>query len=114
MASLEAFVDTSRADRYVEQFSRHFAHQPGGITAQSGDDGQLIIDVGGGTCRMRAEPRGLALRVEARDTERLDAITRKVAERVEQVGRREGLVVRWQPATDNGSAEASGARHEGP
>jgi hypothetical protein len=114
MVSLEAFVDTSRADRYVEQFSRHFAHQPGGITAQSGDDGQLLIDVGGGTCRMRAEPRGLALRVEAPDTERLDAITRKVAARVEQVGRRDGLVVRWQPATDSGSADASGARHEGP
>jgi hypothetical protein len=54
------------------------------------------MDLGGGTCRMRAEPGGLALRVECADAEQLDAIKRKIAQRVEQIGRREGLTVRWQ------------------
>jgi hypothetical protein len=97
MVSFGAFVETSRAERYVEQFSRHFAHRPGGMTARSDDDGQLLIDLGGGTCRMQAEPDRLALRVEGPDAASLDAIKRKVAERVEQIGRRDGLVVHWQP-----------------
>ena len=57
MPSSEAIVGTSRAERYVEQFTRHFAHRPGGMRATVGEDGQLVIDLGGGTCRMRAEPR---------------------------------------------------------
>jgi hypothetical protein len=114
MPSFEAFVETGRADRYVEQFSRHFGHRPGGMTARSDGDGQLLIDLGGGTCRMRAEPGRLALRVEGPDPAGLDAIKRKVAGRVEQIGRREGLVVRWQPAADHSGAEGSSARHEEP
>jgi hypothetical protein len=100
MISFEAFVETSRADRYVEQFSRHFAHRPGGMTARSDEVGRLLIDLGGGTCRMQAEPGRLALRVEGPDAAGLDAIKRKVAQRVEQIGRREGLVVRWQPGPE--------------
>jgi hypothetical protein len=114
MVSFEAFVNTSRADRYVEQFSRHFVHQPGGITARSDVQGQLLINVGGGTCLMRAEPDGLALRVDGPDAEAASAIKRKVGERVEQVGRREGLVVRWRPAAEQSTADDRGTRHEEP
>jgi hypothetical protein len=97
MPSFEAVVDTSRAERYVEQFTNHFAHRPGGMGATPGD-GTLLIDLGGGTCRMQVDPRGLVLRVESADPSRLDEIKQRIAERVEQVGRREGLVVRWQAA----------------
>lgn len=54
---------------------------------------------------MRAQPHGLLLRAEAEaeaeaaDTERLGWIQRGVAGRLERIGRRDGLVVRWSPAT---------------
>lgn len=42
MLVCEAFVDTDRAKRYVDQLAKHFVHQPGGgILAQSRADGQL-------------------------------------------------------------------------
>lgn len=47
---------------------------------------------------MRADSLGLRLRAEAPDAETLDQIQRGVAGRLEQIGRRDGLVVHWSPA----------------
>jgi hypothetical protein len=99
MAVVEALVETDRAARYVEQLSRHFGHMPGGMRLLAETPEELVIDLGGATWRIRAEDSGLALRVEA-DAERLDEVSAHVAERIEQIGRRDGLAVRWQPGAD--------------
>jgi len=92
----EAFVDTDRAQRYLAQLGKHLAHGPGGIRIEFDGDQHLVAAVGAGTCSMRADPLGL-LRAEAPDTETLDRIQRGVAGRLEQIGRRDGLVVHWSP-----------------
>ena len=95
MPVMEAYVDTTRAARYVEQLSKHFAHQPGGMRLlENGEEG-LLIDLGTATWRIRAEQDQLVLRVEADDLARLDEASAHVAERIEQLGRRDGLVVCW-------------------
>jgi len=97
----EAFVDTDRAQRYLAQLGKHLAHGPGGIRAELDGDRHLVAAVGAvgavgaGVCSMRADPLGLRLRAEAPDTETLDRIQRGVAGRLEQIGRRDGLVVHW-------------------
>jgi hypothetical protein len=96
MAVVEALVETDRAARYVEQLGRHFGHQPGGMRLLASSPEELVIDLGGATWRIRAEDAGLALRVEA-EAGRLDEVSAHVAERIEQIGRRDGLVVHWQP-----------------
>ena len=58
MLVCEAFVDTDRAQRYVDQLAKHFVHQPGGILEQSQGDGQLLVDFGWGTCSMRGVSSG--------------------------------------------------------
>ena len=95
MAVVEAHVGTTRAERYVEQLSSHFAHQPGGMTLVSSEPGELVIDLGEATWRIRAEPDGLVLRVEA-DPARLDEVSAHVGERIEQIGRRDSLQVVWK------------------
>jgi uncharacterized protein len=99
IAAVEAHVSTTRAERYVEQLSSHFAHQPGGMKLVSSEPGELVIDLGEATWRIRAEQDGLVLRVEA-DPARLDEVSAHVGERIEQIGRRDDLSVSWQPADD--------------
>ncbi len=95
MLESEAVVDTSRANRYIAQLSTHLAHGPGGIRAHAHGDGQIVVDFGWGTCSMRAQPRGLLLRAAAPDTEKLGRVQRGVAARLQQIGRRDGLIVQW-------------------
>jgi len=94
----EAFVDTDRAQRYLAQLGKHLAHGPGGIRAEFDGGRHLVAAVGTGTCSMRADSLGLRLRAEAPDAETLDQIQRGVAGQLEQIGRRDGLVVHWSPA----------------
>jgi hypothetical protein len=100
MAVLEGYVGTERAGRYVEQLSRHFAHQPGGMRLLAEAPGELVIDLGEATWRIVAEPDRLVLTVEAADAGRLREVSAHVAERVEQIGRRDGLRVQWHPAAE--------------
>jgi uncharacterized protein len=100
----EAYVGTARAARYVEQLSKHFAHQPGGMRLLEDGPGELLIDLGQAIWQIRAEHDGLAMRVEADDVERLDQASEHVAERLEQIGRRDDLRVRWQPRAEDGTA----------
>ena len=96
MVTSEALVVTSRADRYLEQFAKHFAHQPGGIQARF-DEGCLLVDFGAATCAMEVTGDGLRLRAEAAGVEELGGLQARLAERVEQIGRRDGIAVRWTP-----------------
>ncbi len=100
MPVMEAYVDTTRAARYVEQLSKHFGHQPGGMRLLEDGPGGLLIDLGAATWRIQAGEDQLVLRIEAEDVERLGEASAHVAERIEQIGRRDGLVVRWQPVAD--------------
>jgi hypothetical protein len=96
MVTSQALVVTMRADRYLEQFAKHFAHQPGGIQARL-DEGCLLIDFGTATCAMEATVDGLRLRAEAAGVEELGGLQARLADRVEQIGRRDGITVRWTP-----------------
>jgi hypothetical protein len=100
MPVIEGYAETARAARYVEQLGSHFGHGPGGMKVLSRAPGELVVDLGGATWTLRADPSGLALRVEAADAGLLSQFSARVGERVEQIGRRDGLVVRWQPAKD--------------
>ena len=92
----QGYAETERAARYVEQLGSHFAHQPGGMKVLANAPGELVIDLGGATWTLRADPAGLALRVESADAGLLSEFSARVAERIEQIGRRDGLVVRWR------------------
>jgi hypothetical protein len=96
MPAMQAYVQTDRAGRYVEQLSSHFAHQPGGMRLLAEEPGELLIDLGGATWRIRAEADRLVLRVEAADEARLSEVSARVAERIESIGRRDALRVRWE------------------
>ena len=96
MAVVEARVQTSRAARYLEQLTSHFAHQPGGMKILSSAPDELLIDLGRATWLSRAEPDQLILQVEAADAALLGEFSAHVATRIEQIGRRDGLQVHWQ------------------
>jgi uncharacterized protein len=97
MAVLEARVATARAERYVEQLSSHFGHQPGGMKVLASAPGELVIDLGAATWTLRATADALVLSVEADDDDVLEGMSARVAGRIEQIGRRDGLEVRWHP-----------------
>jgi hypothetical protein len=100
MPVMEGYVDTVRAARYVEQLSNHFAHQPGGMRLLEQKPGELLIDLGPATWRIVAEPDRLVLTVECPDTGQLAEVSAHLAERIEQIGRRDGLHVQWQPVPE--------------
>jgi hypothetical protein len=58
-------------------------------------DDRGVIRFGRGRCTMRAGPGVLTLRAEADDKESLRQLQRRVADRLEQVGRRDQLAVTW-------------------
>jgi hypothetical protein len=111
MTTSEALVATGRADRYLEQFAKHFVHQPGGIQAQLDEDGRLVIDFGGATCSMEATADSLVLHAEAAGMEELVQLQRRLADRIEQIGRRDGIAVQWSPDfTSAAPQDSSGHR----
>ena len=98
MAIVEARVGTPRAARYVEQLTSHFGHQPGGMKVLSSAPGELLIDLGEATWSIRALENELVLQVHADDPDHLRETSTHVAQRIEQIGRRDDLHVNWQPA----------------
>jgi hypothetical protein len=113
MVISEALVTTGRADRYLEQFAKHFDHQPGGIQARRDGDGRLVVDFGAATCTMQVTGEGLKLSAEAAEIEELGEVQARLAERIEQIGRRDGIAVRWMPdfTAVSGQRSAGHRRH---
>ena len=101
MLIAEATVDTDRAGRYLVQLCQHVdavAQRNPQMQARVEWSGELgLIDFGGARCVLRAEPGVLWLRAEAEEEDSLHQIEQRVAERLEQVGRRDRLTVRWAP-----------------
>jgi hypothetical protein len=88
-------------------------HGPGGherseIRNVEWSDTRGVIDAGWGRCTLTAEPDALVVRVEAADEDGLRLLQEMVAHRVETIGSRERLKVRWE-----GRAPADGSRTSG-
>src|SRR3954451_23381752 len=76
----------------------HFRHEPGGMKLLSSAPGELLIDMGGqATWSLRATDDELVLRLEAPDATGLQDLGPHLAPRTDQTGRRDGLVLHWQP-----------------
>jgi hypothetical protein len=113
MPAAEARVATENASRYLTRLCQHagkmgshLGHRPrshagGGAPpeirhAESSDtSGTLILNWG--QCTMLVADGLLTLRAEAGDTDSLTKIEELIAGRLEKFGRREHLVVTWQP-----------------
>jgi hypothetical protein len=98
----EASVATERSSRYLVQLCRHV-----GLVAQTRPEMQAhvewsddrgVISFGSGRCTLRAEPGVLTLRAEAPNEESLHDLEQRIADRLEQAGRRDRLTVVWTPA----------------
>ena len=98
MPALEAHVETPRAARYLTQLTSHLAHSPGGLQLLSESADELLVDLGTATWTIRSTPEQLILHLEADDPGALEQQSTRVAHRIEQLARRDGLTVRWESA----------------
>lgn len=98
MPTAEAFVSTDRANRYLNQLSKHLTHGPGGIRARADADGSLLIDFGDATCSVSPTPAGLKLEAKSSAPDSLAELQRRLGRRIEQIGHRDSLAVQWDPA----------------
>lgn len=99
MLIAEASVVTERSSRYLVQLCRHLnlvakTHPQMQAHVEWSDD-RGVISLRSGRCTLRAEPGVLTLRAEAADEESLHQLEQRVADRIEQVGRRDRLTVTW-------------------
>ncbi len=90
-----ARVDTDRAERYVAQLCKHFAHK---VPARWDEHGGQA-DFAWGTCTLTVTPDAILLAAEAADDEGLDRIEDVVRDHTERFGARDGLTVTWRRAT---------------
>ena len=104
MLIAEASIETERPSRYLVQLCRHLSQvaqrHPQMQAHVEWSDDRGVISFGQGRCTLRADPGVLALRAEAPDEETLHQLEQRVAERLEQVGRRDRLTVAWTPPRD--------------
>src|SRR5918999_4821663 len=99
MLFAEARVETEHASQYLVRLCRHVskaaeAHQQMPAAADWADE-HCVISLGSGRCTLRADGRVLTMRAEAPDVQSLDELQRRIGDRVELFGRREGLKVIW-------------------
>jgi hypothetical protein len=101
MLLAEARVLTDRSSRYLVQLCRHVSQlsqaHPQSQAQADWSDSRGVISFGSAQCTLSAEPGVLILYAEARDEVGLQQIERRVADRLEQIGRRDGLAVTWTP-----------------
>ena len=90
-----ARVETDRADRYLTQLCRHFAHK---VPADS-DGRRGRADFGWGVCTLTATADALLLDAEAEDAAGLDRVEFVVRDHAERFGARDGLAVTWHRQT---------------
>ena len=122
MSAAEARIPTENAGRYLARLCQHAGqmgthlgrrpgrHAGGGappeiLRAESSDDrGTLVLNWG--RCTLQAGEGMLTLRAEAGDPDSLARIQELIAGRLEKFGRRERLIVTWQPATASPASPA--------
>jgi hypothetical protein len=110
MLRAEAEVSTQRASRYLVQLCEHLA-QIGGHGNRGAHDGAPpvvervqwtedhgVIAFPFGRCTLTARQDGLTLIVEAADDASLELMKAMFAMRLETIGRRDQLEVRWSTA----------------
>ncbi|MER5748593.1 cytochrome P450 [Streptomyces sp. NPDC002088] len=117
MPASQARIPTGRAERYLTQLCAHISklsrtdltgaaplrhgHGEGSADSMprrvesSGPGG--VVDFGWGRCTLRADGENLVLRAEADDQQRLQRIQDAIAQRLERIGRHDGLTVTWRP-----------------
>jgi hypothetical protein len=119
MLIAEANVETERASRYLVQLCQHL-HKAGRAHPQmqahvewSDDHGVISFDWG--RCTLRALPGVLTLRAEASNEDTLHRLEQRIADRLQQVGRRDHLRVTWTPLRGPGEqpVETPARRHSG-
>ena len=92
MHDAHARVPSEKAERYLAQLCKHFAHK---IPASwEGTKGQA--DFGFGTCEMQAGNGELLLHCKAPTTSELDRVKYIVEDHVVRFGWKEELAVNWQ------------------
>ncbi len=118
MLIAEATVATDRPSRYLVQLCRHIklaaqTHPQMQAHVEWSDD-RGLISFGLGRCTLRADPGVLTLRAEAPDEESLHRLERRIADRLEQVGRRDRLTVTWarQGASEQLPSSPTGATED--
>ena len=122
MSAAEARIPTENAGRYLARLCQHAGQMgthlgrrpgrhPGGgappeiLRAESSDDrGTLVLNWG--RCTLQAGDGMLTLRAEAGDPDSLARIQELIAGRLEKFGRRDRLIVTWQPATASPASPA--------
>ncbi|RZB14304.1 DUF2218 domain-containing protein [Streptomyces sp. F001] len=121
MPTAEARIETERPSRYLVQLCKHFSnkgrHLGRRLHGHSGGDGQALRDMRAvaeqaqvewsdtegqvtlpwGRITLRAAPGVLMLRAEAAEDDDLRRLQDLAAGHVERFGRRDGLLVNWQP-----------------
>ena len=119
MLIAEARVETERSSRYLVQLCRHVSKVGRGHSQMQArvewSDNHGMIRFDWGRCTLRALPGVLMLRAEASDEGALRRIEHRVADRLEQIGRRDRLAVAWTPvlSTAKHSAETTTNETEG-
>jgi hypothetical protein len=116
MLIAESGVQTERPNRYLDQLCRHISlvaqkHPQMQAHVEWSDD-RGVITFGSGRCTLRAGPGVLTLRAEAPDEATLHQLQQRIADRLEQVGRRDHLTVTWASPQhidgNDGPSNASG------
>jgi len=104
MLIAEASVETERSRRYLVQLCRHVSlaaqKHPQMRANVEWSDERGEISFGSGRCTLRADLGVLTLRAEAPDEATLHQLEQRVADRLEQIGRRDHLTVTWTPPED--------------
>lgn len=112
MLTAEALVETRDPARYLVQLGRHAsqmskhrlhrprAHAGGGtppqVTAAEWSETTGTVSLSWGRWTMQALPGALRLRAEGADEQSLRQIQELITARLEKIGRRDQLIVRWQ------------------
>src|SRR5689334_22412891 len=132
MPTAEALLTTDRASRYLVQLCRHLGrmshptdpvhlthathptHRTPGGHGEGGTpppaphvdhtDTHGTVRFPDGQWTLDATADTLTLRVDAADEDALRRLQDAIAARIEKIGRRDGLQVRWQQRSDNGAA----------
>lgn len=100
MPTAETRVATDRASRYLVQLCEHLnqlsgGHRGPGVRQVEWTETRGVLTLAFGRCELVADDEGLVVRIVAGDGAVLDHLKDELAARIETIGRRDGLAVRW-------------------